>query len=42
MKVDTWTLPVLNMGEIGSMYIRKFVRKYVKEGIDEGRRIIIK
>jgi len=23
MKVDIWTLLVLNMGEIGSMYIRK-------------------
>jgi len=42
MKVDTWTLLVLNMGEIRSMYIRKFVRKYLKEGIDEDRRMIIK
>jgi len=40
MKVDIWTLLVLNMGEIGSMYMRKFVRKYLKEGIDEYRRII--
>jgi len=40
MKVDIWTLLVLNMGEIGSIYIRKFVGKYLKEGIDEYRRII--
>jgi hypothetical protein len=42
MKVDTWTLLVSNMGEIGSMYIRTFFRKYLKEGIDEDMRIIIK
>jgi hypothetical protein len=39
VEVDTWTLLVLNMG---SMYIRKFIRKCLKECIGEDRRIIIK
>jgi hypothetical protein len=42
MMVDKWTLLALNMGEIGNMYTRKFVCKYLKECIDEGGRIIIK
>jgi hypothetical protein len=52
MKVDIWTLLVLNMGEVGSIYIymyvcmyiyiRKFVREFLTEGIDDDRRTTIK
>jgi hypothetical protein len=30
MKVDTWTLLVLNVGEIGNTYIRKFCLEILK------------